>query len=121
MFEPIIVNVFTTYRIQTVQQYAVIRSVNYGWVCNFVVHSDDVLFNTFDVDGTESPSGHRVSYIFSDYLLKILITRICQYINFTLCIPCGLCGNLPCYKVPAGFYNNIVCCLRQKRLCWPHR
>ena len=36
-------------------------------------------------------------------------------------MPCGLYGNLPYYKVPVGFYNNTVCCLRQKRLCRPHR
>jgi hypothetical protein len=50
-FETVIVYVFTTHRVQTVQQYAVIRSVNYGWVCNFV-HSNDILFNIFKVGGT---------------------------------------------------------------------
>jgi len=80
-----------------------------------------MLFNICNVGGTDSSPGYTVSYIFSDYLLKILITRICRYIKCTLCIPCGLYGNLPFYKVPVGFYNNIVCCLRRKRLCWPHR
>jgi hypothetical protein len=56
------VYVFITYRVQTAQQYAVILSVNYGWVCNFV-HSEDLLFNIFKVGGTESSPGHRVSYI----------------------------------------------------------
>jgi hypothetical protein len=65
---------FTTHRVQTVQQYAVIRSVKDGLGCNFV-HSDDILFNIFNVGGTESWPGHRVSYKFSDNLLKILITR----------------------------------------------
>jgi hypothetical protein len=38
--------IFTTYRVQTVEQYAIIRSINDGLVCNFV-HSDDtcILFN----------------------------------------------------------------------------
>lgn len=94
------------------KQYVVIRSVNCGWVCNFV-HNDDVLSNILKVEGTESSPGHGVSYeyIFSDYLLKILITRICQYINFTLCILCGLYGKT------ALLQCATLCCLRQKRLC----
>jgi hypothetical protein len=72
------VNVFTTYRVQTVQKYAVIRPVNYGWECNFV-HSDDMLFNVFNVGGTEGSPGHRGSYIFSR-----LFTRRSYYTNMSV-------------------------------------